>query len=240
MPPVHQNDGVTRSPQPRRIRGARGPVVASAGTAAALLSHLLGGGAMPGWLGIVVPLALALTVCTALAGRRLSLWRTTASVALSQVLFHTLFVLGTPRAAGAPSGTVGYGAHGRHGAQPLPPSADASPPFGTNLTGPDLIGTELIGAELVGASTAMWFWHGVAAVATVFVLYSGERELSRLRALAGRLAGWLRHRLAVPVAPVSSFPVVRMAAPDWFTGSFPTRPEVTPSRRRGPPHVLAI
>lgn len=204
--------------------------MASAGTAAALLSHLLGGGAMPGWLGIVVPLALALTVCTALAGRRLSLWRTTASVALSQALFHTLFVLGTPRAAGAPSGTAGHGAHGRHGVQVLPPSADGSP----------LIGADLIGTELVGASTAMWFWHGVAAAATVFVLYSGERELSRLRALAGRLAGWLRHRLAVPVAPVSSFPVVRMAAPDWFTGSVPTRPEVTPSRRRGPPHVLAI
>lgn len=220
---MHQNVGVHPTP-PRRLRDARGPVVASVATAAALLSHLLGGGAMPGWLGIVVPGVLSLTVCTALAARRLSLWRTTASVALSQVLFHTLFVLGAPAGPG-PSGAPGHqGAsgvpHGPH--EQLPPSSGGSP------------------FELISADVTMWCWHGVGAAVTVAALYCGERVLSRLRELAGDLAGWLRGRLTVPADVAAPFPVVRLTAPDWFTGSFPARPEVSESRRRGPPAAPAI
>ncbi|MFD2024566.1 hypothetical protein [Promicromonospora aerolata] len=202
---------------PRDVRGA---VAASAATAAALLSHLLGGGAMPGWLGVVVPWVLSLTLCTPLAARRLSLWRTSASVALSQVLFHTLFVVGAPApsavAGGHPSG------HGMHGAHPLPPSGGGAP------------------FSLIGAEPAMWCWHAGAAVATVAALYGGERVLSRLRELAGHLRDWVRRRLATPADAVAPFPVVRLSAPDWFTGSVPARPEVSESRRRGPPTVLAI
>jgi hypothetical protein len=187
-----------------------------------LLSHLLGGGAMPGWLGILVPWVLSLTVCTALAARRLSLWRTTASVVASQVLFHTLFVAGTPRASAATgAASAGHPAgHGMHDA--LPSAAGASP------------------SALIGADATMWCWHGVAAAATVAALYGGERVLSHLRELAGRLADWLRHRLAAPSDVVPLFPVVRMTAPDWFIGSVPARPEVSESRRRGPPAALAI
>lgn len=207
----------------RLVRGARGPVAASAATAGALLSHLLGGGALPGWLGILVPLVLSLTVCTALAGRRLSLWRTTASVAASQVLFHLLFVLGTPAGAASAGGPMGHGMHGVHGVAP-----------------PESSTTSLLGADLISADLAMWCWHGVAAAATVAALYSGERALTRLRDLAGQTAEWLRHRLAVPVDARPPLPVVRVLTPDWFTGSFPARPEVSPSRRRGPPRVPAI
>ncbi|MFD2795079.1 hypothetical protein ACFS27_16085 [Promicromonospora vindobonensis] len=212
--------------RPRRLRDARGPVVASAATGAALLSHLLGGGAMPGWLGILVPWVLSLTVCTALAARRPSLWRTTASVVASQVLFHTLFVAGAPgvsvAAAGAGAGSAGHPAgHGMHDALPAS-SGWASP------------------SSLIGADATMWSWHGVGAAATVAALYSGERVLTRLHELAGRLADWLRHRLTAPSDVVPLFPVVRVPAPDWFTGSVPARPEVSESRRRGPPAVLAI
>jgi hypothetical protein len=195
--------------------------VASVATAAALLSHLLGGGAMPGWLGIVVPGVLSLTVCTALAVRRLSLWRTAASVALSQVLFHTLFVLGAPArpavagvASGRPTG------HEMH--EQLPPPSGGSP------------------FELTTADVTMWCWHGVGAAMTVAALYSGERVLSRLRELAGNMAGWLRRHLILPADAAALVPVVRLTVPDWFTGSFPARPEVSESRRRGPPAVPAI
>lgn len=224
MPRVHQNVGVHPTP-PRRLRDARGPVAASVATAAALLSHLLGGGAMPGWLGIVVPGVLSLTVCTALAARRLSLWRITASVVLSQALFHTLFVLGAPAGPAAPAtpaapGHTGAAGHGAH--EQLPPSSAGSP------------------FELISADVTMWCWHGVGAAVTVAALYGGERVLSSLRELGADLAGWLRGRFTVPADVAATFPAVRLAAPDWFTGSFPARPEVSESRRRGPPAVAAI
>jgi hypothetical protein len=201
--------------------------VASAATAVALLAHLLGGGALPGWLGILVPWALSLAVCTALAGRRLSLWRTTASVALSQALFHALFVLGAPvRSAAAGSAPAGMPTgHGAHGGNAVPAPGDAVP--------------GVLSGVLPGVEPAMWFSHAVAAAVTVAGLYGGERALSRLRDIAGQTADWVRRRFAPPVDAVPSFPVVRVVAPDWFTGSFPARPEVSPSRRRGPPRALA-
>jgi hypothetical protein len=201
-------------------------------TSAALLSHLTGGGAVPGWLWVVVPWTLSLAVCTALAGRRLSLWRTAVSVALSQLLFHGLFVLGAPRAPRASGvGVAGTApaergiAHGPHGAYPLP----------TSSTGPS---AHL--ADLVGADATMWLSHGVAAAVTVAALVSGERTLLRLRELAGWTAARLRPCLPAPADLALPLAVVRVAAPDWFTGSFPARPEVSPSRRRGPPLARAI
>ncbi|WP_129788636.1 hypothetical protein [Promicromonospora panici] len=215
-------------PAPRRLRDARGPVAASVATAAALLTHLAGGGALPGWLGILVPWALSLAVCTFLAGRRLSLWRTTASVALSQVLFHTLFVLGTPTAAGGSAG-----GHLGHGV----PAGLATSPAG--IVAGSSEGSPSGLAELLQASPAMWFWHGAAVVATVAALYSGERVLVRLRELAGRMAQWVRRRFAVPASVVLPYPVVRTPAPAWFDDSFSARPGRSPLRRRGPPRAHA-
>jgi hypothetical protein len=197
-------------------------------TCAALLSHLLGGGAVPGWLGLLVPWVLSLAVCTALAGRRLSLWRTTASVGLSQVLFHTLFVLGAPgspgstQTSGAARGTAGErpGGHGLHGDSLGHPSRHEPAPYL-----PDLL----------AADATMWFWHGDRAGGRDAVLVSGERTLMRLRELAGRTADRLRRRLPSPADLAPLLPVAPAVAPDWFTGSFPARPEVSPSRRRGPP-----
>jgi hypothetical protein len=205
--------------------------VASVATVAALLSHLAGGGAVPGWLGLLVPWALSLTVCTVLAGRRLELWRTTVSVGLSQVLFHTLFVLGAPGAGASGAGASGAGSadrpmgHGVHGEYPLPPSSPEVSPYL-----PDLI----------GADATMWLWHGAAAGVTVAVLFGGERVLTRLRELAGQATAWLRRSLPARSDVAPPVPVVRVVAPDWFTGSFSARPEVSSSRRRGPPRAHAI
>lgn len=202
-----------RMTPPRRPRDARGPVVATLATGAALLSHVAAGGAVPGALGVLVPWALAVALSTALAGRRLALWRTVLSVGASQLLFHTLFVVGAPSGAA----TAGHG-HGGHGS--------TLPPRGTG-TLPDLL----------VADPTMWLWHGGAATATVAALYGGERLVTRLRALADRAAAWLRPGLPTPVAvPVAP---ERPVVPDWSTGTVPARPEVSPSRRRGPPPALA-
>lgn len=196
-------------------------------TSAALLTHLAGGGALPGGLGIAVPWALSLAACTILAGRRLSFWRTAVSVALSQVLFHTLFVLGTPTAAGSAGQHLGHGMPGGPATSSAVTAAGSpeGPPAGL--------------ADLLQAGPEMWFWHGVAAAVTVAALYSGERVLLRLRELAGRLAQWVRRRFAVPASLVLPFPVARVPAPGWFIDSFSSRLERSPLRRRGPPRAYA-
>ena len=87
----------------RSARALRGALAAIVSTFVALLSHVAGGGEVPGLLGILVPLVLATAVCVPLAGRRLSVIRVSASVIASQVLFHALFVLGSAGNASASS-----------------------------------------------------------------------------------------------------------------------------------------
>lgn len=194
----------------RRARGARvarGGVAASIATFVALLSHVTGGGAVPGWIGIVVPLALSFVACTVLAGRRLSAWRLSAAVVVSQLLFHALFVLGS----------YDLGAAGHvHGA--VVPALAADP----------------VGAALAPDAT-MWLWHALAAAVTSLALHRAERTLGVLRALAGRAVEGLRARVRVMAAafePVS--PRHRVAVVVAVVR--PTSVLLAASaRRRGPP-----
>ncbi len=82
-------------PRSRRVAVVRGLAASSLAIFVALAGHVFSGGEAPGVLGVVVPWLLALMLCTLLAGRRLSLVRLSVSVALSQLLFHLLFVLGS-------------------------------------------------------------------------------------------------------------------------------------------------
>lgn len=204
--------------QPRATRVLRGSLAAAIATFLALVSHVTAGGQMPGWVGIVVPLVLSLAVCTALAGRRLSLWRLSVAVAVSQVLFHTLFVLGTF----APSSSTGGATHPHaHAAVSMP------------------VGVAATTSTHLHAEGWMLVLHGVAAVVTVAALYRGERACHRLRSIAAELAQWVRRRLlpgsvALPVEPVRpGVPVARA----------PFRPSRSPlalsASRRGPP-LLAV
>ena len=93
--------------RPQRV--LRGSLAAAVATFTALLFHVAGGGAAPAALGVLSPLVLSTAVCALLAGRRMSLLRLSASVAVSQLLFHGLFLLGTP------SGSVTGGGHAHHG-----------------------------------------------------------------------------------------------------------------------------
>ncbi|MCR2799441.1 hypothetical protein QNO21_09920 [Microbacterium sp. zg-Y818] len=203
----------------RASRVVRGALAAAVATFVALVSHVTAGGQMPGWVGIVVPLILSLAVCTVLVGRRLSLWRLSLGVALSQALFHTLFVLGTFSSSAAAGGTPGHHAHGAAASTPLADTlVSAQPP----------------------ADATMWLMHGLAAVVTVAALYRGERALMRMRAVAGEFARWARRRLipvvCLPAPAPSRRPAVSSAEP-----ARPLRPRFASSvARRGPPLTLTF
>lgn len=202
-----------------RTRASRGPRVlrgvlaASVATFVALLSHLVGGGAMPGWVGVVVPWILAVAVCTLLAGRTLSLWRLTFAVVASQFLFHGLFILGMFGAPAEPSAAL----LSHH----LPASATTALP------------------GLPQADLAMWLGHAVAALVTTVFLYRGERAVRRLLALAGEIAHAVRRRvtaLAFDVAqPRRTAPV---AAPAQRLAPL-GRHEFSVARR-GPPLLFSV
>lgn len=150
----------------RAARTLKGLAAASFSTFVALFSHVIGGGTMPGLLGVLVPLILALPLCVALAGRRLSVPRLTVSVAVSQFLFHTLFSMGAtsaPAVSGSVSGHTGHG---------MPIVLDAA---------------ALPAAQMGHSDSMMWAAHLVAGILTVAALYSGEAVITRLAAFTGFL-----------------------------------------------------
>ncbi len=202
---------VSRNRKPALLRGL---VAASLAIFVALAAHVTSGGAMPGPLGILVPWILAVMVCTLLAGRRLSAVRLSVSVTVSQLLFHTLFVLG----AITPSTTMGGHTHGM----------TMTLPAGTPI------------AEAVLADSSMWLGHAIAAVVTVVALHRGERTLVRLCALSRELGSCLRRRLIIvffPAPPFSGLRRSRIAAEDERLPDDPLRTVV---RRRGPPLLLSV
>lgn len=189
----------------RRIPLLRGFVGATFATFVALMSHAVVDGAMPGMLGVIVPWLLSLMISTLLAGRRLSVVRLSIAVALSQGLFHVLFVLGSITPQG------GFAPH-VHGVVPMLPEG---------------------GAVLIPESAGMWVAHGFAAVLTVVALHRGERILRALLAAASDIAAWLRRAVVVTVLVRPAVPTrgrwVAVDAPR------PCARHLTALRRRGPP-----
>lgn len=199
----------------RAARTLKGLAAASFSTFVALFSHVIGGGAMPGLLGVLVPLILALPFCVALAGRRLSVPRLTASVAISQFLFHTLFSMGATSApaAGSMSGHAGHG---------MPIVLDAA---------------ALPAAQLGHSDTQMWAAHLVAGILTVAALYSGEAVLARLAAFTC----FLLRRIVPALVGGPATPPRLSLAPRAFdvTTQMPLGVFPSSAPRRGPP-ALAI
>lgn len=209
-----------RDDRTRGARALRGGLAASSATFVALMSHIAGGGEMPGLLGIVVPLALSLPICIAWSGR-LSLAGLSASVVASQIFFHVLFTLGTP--ADSQTVSAGSGAHAGHAGMMTPPTPAAGQ-----------------ATEMAHADPTMWLSHGLAAVVTIAVLYRGELMLLRLRELAVRAAAWLLGGRAV-VDHVGSF--VLPALPGVVAATFRSlhpSPQLSPLLRRGPPAPHAV
>lgn len=204
----------------RASRVLRGSVAAAFSTFVALFSHVVGGGAAPGAVGIVVPLALSVLVCIPLAGRRLTLWRIALSVAVSQFLFHTLFVLGSAsRVTGSgPGSGTGHTGHGHTGAVELSVSAASGHASGHT-------------------SVSMWGAHALAAITTIAVLRHGDALLSRLADVALVVTHALAGLLAVLVPAV----FVRPAAAVVTSLVHPLVQRVTlgSASRRGPPLAAA-
>jgi len=83
----------------RVARAARGWGVAVFATATAAVSHGLAGGTFPGTFGILASLILAGAASSLLTTRKQSLWRLTAAVAITQVMYHSVFSgMGDPTA----------------------------------------------------------------------------------------------------------------------------------------------
>ncbi|MFK4729631.1 hypothetical protein ROT00_08100 [Agromyces mediolanus] len=198
----------------RRVRTLRGLLAASVATFVALFGHLLGGGALPGFAGVAVPFALSLLVCVLLAGRRLSLIRLSLSVAISQTLFHSLFVLGTPGPLTRATGEAATAAHAGHG--------------GTiSLAEPAV--------HLAHAQPDMWAAHALAAVVTIAALYQGERVLQAIVAVRDRVWAAVLPRLTAELSPRPAAPIVAGV----FALAVPLRRTADPvTPVRGPPRLV--
>ena len=161
----------------RWARFARGWLAALFSTLVAAVSHTLAGGDGPSIVSLAIALAFAGITCIALTGKSVSLVRLAASVALSQVAFHTLF--STISTSAVPVHVVDGTAHD-HGT------------------------TAVLLAGTPGAAhhTDGWMWlgHAVAALVTVLALRYGEGAFWRLREIA---ALFVRTVIAAqPVAPL--------------------------------------
>lgn len=207
------SDRISRAWQTERVTQTRKPAVARGFAASslsifiALAGHVWGGGSMPGALGILVPWILASMVCVLLAGRKLSVMRLSVSVALSQFLFHLLFVLGAITPSGAAVPHV-------HGAPlVLPPSTGLS--------------------AAVVADSSMWIAHGFAALVTIAALHRGERLVLAVRELAAFAVQWLRRRVDAALVP----PAIQASTTrgDFRTAPSATSALLATLRGRGPP-----
>ena len=175
---------------PRWTRFARGWLTAGFSVVVAAFSHVAGGGAEPGALGVVLALAFAVPLCIALTGRRASLLRLAVSVAASQLAFHLLFSLGGGVGSGASS------AGGHHS------------PLVVTAAPPDLLAAPG-GHHMAMVGGLMWVAHVVAALVTVVGLRWGAHCLERLAVVAVHGLARVRRVLVGAVPTVSAGPRLR-------------------------------
>jgi hypothetical protein len=177
----------------RGARVARGFTAAGVATLVAALFHMAGGGAAPSAVALTLSLTFSALASVALAGKRLALWRLSASVVLSQFLFHALFAL-------SPAATFsGMPASGHLHA-------------GMHLT---VVSSGSGSAFLAADDAGMWMSHLAAALLTIAVLRHGERTLGAvcaftffaLRRVFDRAAAILPRPFGMPSAIVESVPV---------------------------------
>jgi hypothetical protein len=191
---------------------------ALAATSLAAASHGLADGSLPSLPVLTLILAISGALCTALAGRRLSLPRTSAGVLLSQGAYHLLFGLCAHQhtAAGRLTETVSH-----HGTET---SIVWTAAAGMPAEGAQLLDGSVSGAPMLAA-------HLAAALLTIAILRKGGLAA---RATAEALL------LATPVAILRWEPapaVVPLARP--ATCQRPGLPDfgvpLLALRHRGPP-----
>lgn len=144
----------------RGARVVRGSAASGVATLVAALFHMSAGGAPPSVVALTLTLTFATLVSIALAGRRSALWRLSASVLLSQFLFHALFTL-------SPSASFGGIPAGGH------------LHAGMHLTLVPAVASTNAAFDLFAASdVTMWLSHVTAALVTIAVLRLGARGFS--------------------------------------------------------------
>jgi hypothetical protein len=192
-------------------RVARGAAAAGLSTFVALLSHVAGGGVVPAVEGVAVPLVLSLAVCTVLAGRRLSLPRLAGSVVVSQLLFHVLFVLGSPTGVTATDGTASAHAHSI------------------------VLDSTAVHGHSDGAG--LWWAHALAALVTIVALRRGERATAHLLCLTRLVVVRLATARLERARSISPVVIDRFCPPvaSGHDGVCARRDQATASTRRGPP-----
>lgn len=191
----------------RAARAWRGILAAVFATFVAALSHSAAAGHAAPILGVVLALTVALPVCVLLAGRRLSWFRLSLAVAVSQFVFHALLQVG-----------VGYVGRVASDSPAVMHLHDAMP---TMIPALD---------AHVMATPAMWVAHAFAAVLTIAAFGAGERALRALLDLLGwslvaRLVEWR------PRAQAHRILVGRPRGVDVR----PSLPVLSVAPRRGPP-----
>lgn len=197
----------------------RGGAAAGVATLVALASHVLAGGQSPGLLGIVFPLLVAFSVCTAFAGLRRSWLRLSVSVIISQSLFHTFFVIG----ASTPTTALSSPLNTSHGGHEL-----VAPMMSESVAIPHALHT----------SGSMWMAHVVAAALTIVALHGGEAALSRLCELAARVTRLPRVEVTHVLIAACSRKLVARPQPDDALLR-PTSVIASLDVRRGPPAAIA-
>lgn len=154
----------------------RGVAAGAFATFVALFSHVAGGGQSPTLLGVGVPLLLAVFVCVVLGGRKLSLLRLSASVGISQTLFHWIF--GTAASSVPTAGTATSAEAAGASAAQLALHANhvggVPPGFAASIAGSGA------GDHAAHNGAAMTVAHIVAALVTIAVLYRSEVVLRAL------------------------------------------------------------
>lgn len=225
----------TRSP----LRLLRGGVAATVATAVALSGHVIGGGEMPTWIGILVPWWLSVAACSVLAGSRFSLARMSAAVLTSQALFHGLFAAGTVGdgsvALQAPPGkSLGHHAH----AEASSWSSASSGSSGGAVEAPLHASHSMLDHAVSGAGGwSMIAGHLVAAALTIILLQRGEALVLRGFGLARSLLLFLRP--ALPSVPGVLLPAPLRIRPGTARVRRVRRAVLSPRLRRGPPVLQA-
>jgi hypothetical protein len=193
----------------RRARVLRGLVASSVAVFIAAFAHVLGGGAVPDAGGLALAFAFATLMCIALAGRTVSRVRVSASVILSQGVFHVFFDLTGPT-------------HVMHTTHTMGMAMGSAMP---NVTT----------APLMLDDGWMWVAHGIAAAITIGALVWGERAFWGLWQTA-RLALTRALRVA-RVLPESARPALPRTPREPVTQMLAVFLDAGP-RRRGPPATL--
>ena len=217
----------------RPARVARGLVAASVSTFVAALSHAAAGSQAPSLVAVALCLVVASFACIALAGHRLTPWRTAAAVLVSQAVYHALFTA-IPAVSGSAESVFGMSGAHVHGHD----HAAASLPSASSSAADAAMGMSAAGSHAHGAGHSdalMWAAHGLAALVTVAVVLHGERVFWRLFDTLRLTFLTLFRPVAAASTPLSvSVPVVvgRILAPI-------APPFLSSVKHRGPPRGVS-